>query len=386
MDSHHPILTYSVEKAVHEAIYISSNSSSDGEEDQEHESADHKDIFGPPLPLPPQKPAAPAVAPQPVLSTFIMPFTTVETRPEAPAVVQKTPTRPSPLKLVFAPERRRSLLNGEKLSPDVQKTVAAAVEGEVVSRLSKALHRVTRPQDTPSHDFPAPAPQVAPIPRALPSRVIDPVITHDHQPQHEQPPCDDVEGKGPGSGQNGRFFEDMQRQGLFQNNNQQGDNNDWDEGGILIINEDSGGSSPSSSSFGSSDSSEAEDEPENHWADDIPDYHRETLGVLDQIAQNWILYLMSSEEKLAAVIKDHKSKSLQVVDKLRDLHALEHEKFQAKLKDAETKYRECCRITRKEMDEMLKGDGGKALERMDDVVEGRYGKIQGVLEDILREL
>ena len=96
---------------------------------------------------------------------------------------------------------------------------------------------------------------------------------------------------------------------------------------------------------------------------------------------------MSSEEKLAVVLEDHKNKSMQLVDKLRELHAIEHDKFKVKFKDAEARYEECCKITREEMDVMLKGSEGAVLERMDnDEVEGRCRKVQGVLEDILREL
>lgn len=286
------------------------------------------------------------------------------------------------LKVVPAPERRRSAFNGKW--PLETPPLPANVKSGFISRLTEALHQVMR-TDTVAQEVAVPPAQGRTRKLFLPE--IKEEAVYGELEDREGPT-----GEGVPASENGRFFVDMQRQGLFQDSrDDEGDdgNAEWNhEDNIRAPQGFSSSSSPSGSSDRVFSDSEAGSEVDNTWREEVPEYHRETLAVLDKISQHWISFLMSSEDRLKMTLEGHKEKAGQVVQSLRELHAAEHAKFQEKHADAEAAMGMKCKETRVALDAMLKAslkalDVDDAMER--DVKE-QYGKMASALEDVLASL
>jgi hypothetical protein len=191
------------------------------------------------------------------------------------------------------------------------------------------------------------------------------------------------------SSETGRFYKSVQKHGLFKikrerdsDDKEEKENrkpakkrrsNDYDD-------------SDSNSSDGESDAESVSNVfiNENPWRAALPDYHQETLAVLDRISHHWIHYLMSGEDKAEQVIKDYEAQADKVISFLQQSHRDEYNEFLTRVKAMREKVLQLCNNTREKARMMVpKGLDLAATKRN---LKRKHEELEGGIEDMISTL
>ncbi|KAF8543639.1 hypothetical protein BDD12DRAFT_907174 [Trichophaea hybrida] len=92
---------------------------------------------------------------------------------------------------------------------------------------------------------------------------------------------------------------------------------------------------------------------QDDWRSSLPDYHKETLSVLEKITKHWIYYLMSSEERIEQTLKDYETRADEVIALFQETHFDEYCQFLKRLKDSRKKVLGICHETREKVKSMV---------------------------------
>ncbi|KAI5848716.1 hypothetical protein DFP73DRAFT_621171 [Morchella snyderi] len=84
------------------------------------------------------------------------------------------------------------------------------------------------------------------------------------------------------------------------------------------------------------DEESLEDEHQK-WRQSVPDYHLESLSVLNQISRGLLRYLMSGEELAMEIVNDFEKKGREIAEQLGASHRCEYEEFLTRVKLGEKK-------------------------------------------------
>jgi uncharacterized protein YkuJ len=149
-----------------------------------------------------------------------------------------------------------------------------------------------------------------------------------------------------------------------------------------------------------------EEDPHKEWRESVPDYHRETLSVLEEIteasfslniigytrangiAQSLIKYLMSGEDLAMEMVKDFETEGEKIIQILADSHSQEYKTFRLKIEEGKERVARAAESMRQlvdnGIDEIEKAN--KELEGGKRDMEAQYEELNDVIERMLGEI
>ncbi|KAI5819524.1 hypothetical protein BZA77DRAFT_376720 [Pyronema omphalodes] len=187
----------------------------------------------------------------------------------------------------------------------------------------------------------------------------------------------------------GRFYKSVQEHGLFRIKRERDSDDKEEKENRKPAKKRRSNDYDDSDSNSSTDDSDTESVSnvfinENPWRAALPDYHQETLAVLDRISHRWIQYLMSGEEKAGQIMKDYEAQADEVIRFLQKSHRDEYNEFLTRVKAMREKMLQLCNNAREEARMMVpKGLDLGATKRN---LKRKHEELEGGIEDMISTL